>query len=507
MSGEKIGAGTLRVKIRPGAPRDRVDRRAGVKDSAGVNARKPVSLPSVIDILKPAVGPSSSHTLGAMRAGLLFRRQLERRTEFQPGHRMSVTLYGSLAHTGKGHLTDLAVVAGLSGCVPEDIAVRSMKSIYDEISSTGVLLLPSHGLVLQPKTDIIFDTETPPQPHPNTLRFTLHDRKGLVVLSALYCSVGGGVVVEGSELDALQGDRESHPVAARDIVNDCQRRGESLVDYALAMERSIHGHSRDRVIDHLQRVWDLMSRSIDSGLRREGVLPGPLGVERRAAAMLAHFDEQHGTPGIVSAGTTRASIYAIAVAEENGDGGAIVTAPTCGSAGVLPACLRVMQQSLHLSDEQIYDALLVAGVIGGLAVAKASIAGALVGCQGEIGVASAMAAAAVCHLLGGSVADQVDRAAETALEHYLGLTCDPVAGLVQIPCIERNAAGAASALNAANLAMISGGRDRVSFDATLEVMHQTGLDMRSRYKETSLGGLAAIVDLDRDGVPDIEPSG
>ena len=465
-----------------------------------------IPLPSVIDILKPAVGPSSSHTLGPMRAGLLFRRQLERRTESEPGERISVTLYGSLAHTGKGHLTDLAVVAGLSGYGPEDVAERSMQSIYNEVSSTGFLLLPAGRIDFQPGTDILFDKETSAEPHPNTLRFALHDPRGLVVLSVRYCSVGGGVVVEGSRLEALEAARGAHPVAARNIVDDCARRGESLVDYALAMEAAVHGHAPDRIIDHLRKVWGLMSRSIDRGLRTEGVLPGPLGVERRAPAMLARFDERHGPSGGVFSETTRASVYAIAVAEENADGGAVVTAPTCGSAGVLPGCFRVMQESLDLPDARIHEALLVAGVIGGLAVAKASIAGALVGCQGEIGVASAMAAAAVCHLLGGSVADQVDRAAETALEHYLGLTCDPVAGLGQIPCIERNAAGAVSALNAANLAMISGGRDRVSFDATLEVMHQTGLDMRDRYKETSLGGLAAVIDLDRDGLPDSAPA-
>ena len=468
---------------------------------------KPISLPSLFDILKPAVGPSSSHTLGPMRAGLRFRERLGARREPQPGERITVTLYGSLAHTGRGHLTDRAVVAGLCGYGPEDVVERPMASIYEETAATGVLPLPSGGVVFQPETDILFDTETPPEPHPNTMRFALLDGRGRIQLSVVYCSVGGGVIVEGSELALVEGKRGSHSASARAIVEACQRRGESLVDYALAMEASAHGHPRDVVSEHLRKVWDLMSRSIDRGLTNEGVLPGPLSVERRAGAMLARFVEQRGTPGVISAESTRASIYAIAVAEENANGGAVVTAPTCGSAGVLPACLRVMQEALDFSEERIHEALLVAGVIGGLAVAKASIAGALVGCQGEVGVAGAMAAAAVCHLLGGSVPDQVDRAAETALEHFLGLTCDPVAGLVQIPCIERNAAGAVSALNAANLAMISGGRDRVSFDATLEVMHQTGLDMRSRYKETSLGGLAAVPDLDRDGMPDIAPSG
>jgi len=464
---------------------------------------KPTPLPSVLDILKPAVGPSSSHTLGPMRAGLLFRALLEERDNPQPGERLTVTLYGSLAHTGKGHLTDLAVVAGISGYGPEHLAERSIQSIYDEVSSGGVLLLPSYGLVFQPETDILFDTETPPQDHPNTLRFTLLDHNGLVLLSTVYVSIGGGALSEGQKPEEPPRTQRRRPVSARDIVNDCKRRDMSLVDYALEMEAGAHGHSRDRVLDHLRKVRRLMSRAIDSGLGREGTLPGPLGLERRAATMMARLAERPASSGIVASEATRTSIYAIAVAEENADGGAVVTAPTCGSAGVLPACLRLMQESRGLSEEQICEALLVAGVIGGLAVAKASIAGALVGCQGEIGVASAMAAAAVCFLLGGSVADQIDRAAETALEHYLGLTCDPVAGLVQIPCIERNAAGAVSALNAASLAMLSGGRDRVSFDATLEVMHQTGLDIRSRYKETSLGGLAAIVDLDRDGIPDV----
>ena len=470
-----------------------------------MNAANPVLLPSVLAVLKPAVGPSSSHTLGPMHAGLRFRQRLEERGTPDPGDRISVTLYGSLAHTGRGHLSHLAVVAGLSGYGPADVATHPMRAIYDEVSSTGGVLLPSGAVVFQPATDVLFDTETP-QPHPNTMRFALHDHTGRVVLSTIYCSVGGGAVAEGSKLDALERVRRTSAVAAREIVDDCIRSGESLVDYALTMEARSHGHSRGLVTDHLRDVWTLMTDSIDRGLRTRGILPGVLGVERRAAAMFARFEGRRGTPGVVSPESSRAAIYAIAVAEENASGGAIVTAPTCGSAGVVPACLRVMQEALELSDARILDALLVAGIIGGLAVAKASIAGALVGCQGEIGVASAMASAAVCFLLGGSVADQVDRAAETALEHFLGLTCDPVAGLVQIPCIERNAAGAASALNAANLAMISGGRDRVSFDATLEAMHQTGLDLRSRYKETSLGGLAAIADLDRDGAPDVAPA-
>jgi len=471
-------------------------------DSDYVN-QMTMTLPSLWDTLKPAVGPSSSHTLGPMRAGLLFRKMLESRVECMPGERITVTLFGSLAHTGKGHLSDQAIVAGLCGYGPEDLEHRSMAAVYEEVEVTSVLPFSSGERTFQPAVDIVFDVETPPEPHPNTLRFALHDWEGHLLLSVAYCSIGGGLVVDSSKLSRVTEATARDPVSARGIVEICQQQGESLVDFALAMEADAHGHSRTVVFDYLHKIWDLMSKAIERGIKSEGRLPGSLGVERRAADMLRRFEHQRGTPGVISAESTRTSIYAIAVAEENAAGGAVVTAPTCGSAGVLPACLRVMQEFMSLPDERVCEALLVASVIGELAIAKASIAGALVGCQGEIGVASAMAAAAVCHLLGGSVFDQINRAAETALEHFLGLTCDPVAGLVQIPCIERNAVGAVSALNAANLAMISGGRDRVGFDTTLEVMHQTGLDMRSRYKETSLGGLAAVPDLDGDGIPDI----
>jgi len=459
-------------------------------------------LPSVKDVLKPAVGPSSSHTLGPMRAGLEFRRRLLSRSEHEPDERISVTLYGSLAHTGKGHLTDLAVVAGLCGYGPEHFSDRSMSSLYQEIDATGVLLFPDFALVFLPRSDIVFDKETPPEPHPNTLRFALLDRTGRIRRSDVFCSIGGGLVVDASKLDRVEDAIPERQASARAIIRSCMSDGRTLVDYAAEMERSEYGHSRTEILDHLHMTWTLMRRAIDRGLEARGTLPGPLRVERRARDLWKRWHERSRTVTL-SAESTRASIYAIAVAEENADGGAVVTAPTCGSAGVVPACLRMMQEGRGCSDEEVLEGLWVAGIIGGLAIAKASIAGALVGCQGEIGVASAMAAAAVCHLLGGSVMDQIDRAAETALEHFLGLTCDPVAGLVQIPCIERNAAGAASALNAANLAMLSGGRDRVSFDATLEVMHQTGLDLRGRYKETALGGLAAVPDLDRDGVPDV----
>lgn len=456
---------------------------------------KVARLPSVLEILKPAVGPSSSHTLGPLRAAGAFRQALQHCTGGQPAGRIRVTLLGSLAHTGRGHLTDLAIVTGLAGYAAEDLVGQGMRAVYERIRATGTLTVPGNWFVFRPETDIVFDTQTQSLPHPNTLRFALHDLRGAILRSAVYLSIGGGQIVDGIVGPTAGGQPPSRHVLGREIIADCTTSGHNLTRYVLASEVANHGHPESQVMCHIAAMWTRMRRSIHDGLTHRGTLPGKLQVARRAADMMTHLHARDGLPGIVSPETSRASIYAIAVAEENADGGSIVTAPTCGAAGVLPACLLAVQESLHLPDDRIHGALLVAGLIGALAVAEASIAGALVGCQGEIGVASAMAAAAVCHLLGGSVADQIDRAAETALEHYLGLTCDPVGGLVQIPCIERNAAGAVSALNAASLAMISGGRDRVSFDATLEAMRQTGLDMSDRYKETSLGGLAAIRDL------------
>ena len=474
-----------------------VDGRRELRHSAASMREPSFILPSLFEILKPAVGPSSSHTFGPLRAGARFRQLLGERRGPQPGGRIQVTLCGSLARTGRGHLTDLAVASGLAGFQPDQVPGRRLADAYEEILRLGVITTPDNWFLFRPESDILFDTMSSPLPHPNTLRFVLLDLCDRVLASSVFLSVGGGRIVEGSATDGGDGGESTPLASAEAVLEACREQDITLADYAIDVEMSNYGRTRCEVTAYLGQIWQGMMRSVEAGLSHTGTLPGSLHLDRRAFAMWTAFHSGVRRT-VVSEAATRASIYAIAVAEENADGGSVITAPTCGSAGVVPACLRVAQTALSLPDARMYEALAVAGLIGSLAVAKASIAGALVGCQGEIGVASAMAAAAVCHLLGGSPDDQIDRAAETALEHYLGLTCDPVDGLVQIPCIERNAAGAVSALNAANLAMLSGGRDRVSFDATLEAMHQTGLDMSSRYKETSLGGLAAIRHLDRD---------
>jgi len=452
---------------------------------------------SILSILKPALGPSSSHTFAPFLAARDFADSLQRSRP--PRGRVRVVLCGSLAHTGRGHLTDAAVTAGLAGLTLAELRLTPLRSVFANICRAGEICVGRNRFA--PLRDIVFDTNSI-APHPNTLRFELLDKNGHAYRSTVYFSIGGGQLVGGSFTGQGESSGEEKPFSMSDVVRICERDGMDLPGFVLKRERESYGNPAPTVVDHIREAWSIMQDSIEAGLGHEGLLPGVLGVERRARSLHRRFMEQAAASDGAFPESTLASIYAIAVAEENADGGFVVTAPTCGSAGVLPACLRILRETRRVADESIHEALLVAGLIGIAASSRASIAGAVVGCQGEIGVASAMAAAAVCYLLGGSVRDQVDRAAETALEHFLGLACDPVGGLVQIPCIERNAAGVVSALNAASLAMLSGGRDRVSLDATLDAMREIGLAMPDRYKETALGGLATVADLDGEGIPD-----
>ncbi len=453
------------------------------------------ALPSIVEILKPAVGPSSSHTLGPMMAARAFMQEIAQPgAAVGAGARIRVTLFGSLALTGRGHLTDLAVMAGIAGYGPRELAGKSLAEATREARETGVVRFDGHTFLFDLDRDLIFDAASQDLSHPNTIRFSLVDGSGSVRLCETYYSVGGGRLA-GGEFGPLAPRERGRGTLASSALAACRRLGTDLGEYVYRAEETVHGHSRADVDAHVAEMWDTMKQTIDRGLRAEGTLPGMLRLERRAKRLYARFLEQLPHFHVLSPEASLASIYAIAVAEENASGGAVVTAPTCGSSGVLPACLRIVQEKRSLSDDEMRRSLLVAGFIGAVIAANASISGAEVGCQGEIGAASAMAAGAVCCLLGGSPEDQVDRAAESALEHYLGLTCDPVGGLVQIPCIERNAAGAVSALNAAGLALISGGGDRVSFDEVVDAMRQTGLDLDVKYKETARGGLAATPDV------------
>jgi L-serine dehydratase len=453
------------------------------------------ALPSIFEILKPAVGPSSSHTLGPMYAASAFaRRAAAANLRGGPG-RIRVTLYGSLALTGRGHLTDAAIAAGLAGFGPRELMGTSLAEVQDRVRKAGCVGVGDRELLFDADRDVIFDVTPRDLPHPNTMRLAVLDREGKEALAETYYSIGGGRLAGGSfgRLDRCGTKRGS--LSATIVLSECQCLGIDLVEHVYRTEESAYGHSRAEVDAHLDEMWALMGKAMERGLSADGMLPGSLHLERRARKLYGRFLEQLPHFHVLSPEASLASIYAIAVAEENAAGGAVVTAPTCGSCGVLPACLRVVEEKMGLRPEQIRGALAVAGWIGAAIAADASISGAEVGCQGEIGAASAMAAGAVAYLLGASPQDQIDRAAESALEHYLGLTCDPIDGLVQIPCIERNAAGAVSALNAASLAMLSGGGDRVSFDEVVDAMWRTGRDLDLRYKETSLGGLAATPDV------------
>ena len=452
------------------------------------------ALPSVFEILKPAVGPSSSHTLGPMTAAREFAKLAA--AQGVDGGRIRVELFGSLALTGRGHLTDLAIAAGLAGYGPRELARTSLREVAQRVREAGRVCVGKRELLFDADSDIVFNVEAKGLPHPNTMRFSLVGLDDSVPLAETYTSIGGGRLAGGG-FGALGRDAATHGVISmKDILAECAGQNIDLVEYVYRTEGAKHGHSRAAVDAHVDEMWGLMTGAMERGLAAEGTLPGALHLERRARDLYTEFQRALPHFHVLSPEASLASIYAIAVAEENAAGGAVVTAPTCGSCGVVPACLKVVKERMALRADEIRGPLLVAGLVGAVIATNASISGAEVGCQGEIGAASAMAAGAVCYLLGGSPRDQVERAAESALEHYLGLTCDPIQGLVQIPCIERNAAGAVSALNAASLAMISKKQDRVSFDAVVDAMRRTGLDLDARYKETALGGLAVASDPD-----------
>ncbi|HNX41826.1 MAG TPA: L-serine ammonia-lyase [Candidatus Aminicenantes bacterium] len=448
-----------------------------------------MALGSVFEILKIGVGPSSSHTLGPAQAGLHFRG-LRPCWDGEQDLRLKVSLYGSLALTGKGHLTDVAVTAGLGGYDPEKTPGSPLR-LFHETEERGFLTFPREARVsFSPSHDIVYDTEREDLLHPNTLRIDLFSQ-GTLIESGEYLSVGGGVL-EGNRICLSSSRRGSAGLASMgEVMAVCEREEEDLVAFILEHERLVAGKEPFQVYARLQRLWEIMQESIHRGVSTRGVLPGELKLVRKAPELMSRFHKKIVEWKILSQVITLGSIYAIAVAEENASGARLVTAPTCGSAGVVPAVLKILEDRFHYSQERILQALLIAGLIGALVKHNASISGAEIGCQGEVGTASAMAAAAASFLLGGTLS-QIESAAETALEHHLGLTCDPVKGLVQIPCIERNAVGAVTALNAANLSLLTSGKHRISFDTVVETMQQVGRDMNRKYKETALGGLATL---------------
>ena len=443
---------------------------------------------SVFELFKIGVGPSSSHTVGPMRAAAAFVAGLA--TERVASVR--ATLMGSLAFTGKGHATDRAVILGLAGQRPDTLDATQVDEILRGAHEERALSLAGRRrIAFDPAKDIVFDYVTPATSHPNTLVLAAFDASGAVVAQETWLSVGGGFVVrEGEALGASGGPAYPLPFRdARELLRLAAANGLSIAELVRRNEVAVHGEPA--VEAKLDRLLAAMFDCLDRGLGREGVLPGGLKVPRRAKAIYARLSEQaRRNARAAHEIMDYVSVYAMAVNEENAAGGQVVTAPTNGAAGVIPAVLRYYRDHCEgAGREGLHGFLLTAGAVGALFKLNASISGAEVGCQGEVGVASSMAAAGLCAALGGTNG-QIENAAEIAMEHHLGMTCDPVGGLVQIPCIERNAFGAIKAIAAASLALHGDGSHKVSLDQVIATMRQTGADMQTKYKETSLGGLA-----------------
>jgi L-serine dehydratase len=457
----------------------------------------------VFDLFRIGLGPSSSHTVGPMRAARAFVQSAA--PHAANAARVEIILYGSLAWTGRGHGTDVAVLAGLTGMQPATADPDAVHALPARIRDAGRIALPGIGpLPFDIERDLVFDLKTHVPGHPNALRFRLSDAAGAPLADELWYSIGGGHTIRHGETPpAEESEKLPYPFAqASEMLQMAQDSGRSIAEMQFANECA--ARPADAVRAHIAEVLAAMESCIDRGLSGEGELPGGLKVQRRAKTLAARLETaRRKNIRRPNEASDHASLWAIAVNEENAVGGRVVTAPTNGAAGVVPAVLRywrVYHEDATPGDATPGDAtpaaaeafLLAAAAVGGLAKRNASISGAEVGCQGEVGVACAMAAAGLAQALGGTPT-QVENAAEIGLEHHLGMTCDPIGGLVQIPCIERNAMGAVKAINAASLALSGDGTHRVSLDEAIATMRQTGLDMRSEYKETAQGGLAVHV--------------
>lgn len=452
---------------------------------------------SVFDLFKIGIGPSSSHTVGPMRAALRFAEGLRRDELIDSVERLKVELYGSLGATGKGHGSDKAVLLGLEGELPEDVDTAGIPQRLAAIRESGQLrLLGSKPVRFDVGADLQF-IRKPLAFHPNGLIIRALDAAGLQLRSREYYSIGGGFVVDGDAAgnDRIVDDRTPLPYpfhSGAELLALCDEHELSISQIMLANESAWRPEAETRT--GLLNIWQVMQDCVTAGCQTEGVMPGGLKVKRRAAGLYRQLSE-HPEANLRDALTVLdwVDLYALAVNEENAAGGRVVTAPTNGAAGIIPALLHYYMRFIPGADEEgVIRFLLTAAAIGILYKENASISGAEVGCQGEVGVACSMAAGALCEVLGGTP-KQVENAAEIGMEHNLGLTCDPVGGLVQVPCIERNAMGSVKAINAARMALRGDGTHFISLDKVIRTMRQTGADMKSKYKETARGGLAVNI--------------
>jgi len=447
---------------------------------------------SIFDIFKIGIGPSSSHTVGPMKAGKLFIDDLKNKELLESTTRLSVDVYGSLSLTGKGHHTDIAIIMGLLGDNPETVNIDTIPEIIKDVEDNQYLLINGKKILFPSTSGLTFHRKNLPL-HENGMSITAWNNNQIIHTNTYY-SIGGGFIVDeahfGQSLETLT--PLPYPFdSAAELVTQCREHGLSISTLTLENEKTLR--NEDDVVKHCTNVWTAMKSCIDRGSQREGILPGPLRVPRRAAALKQHLLASEKITNDPMAVVDWVNMYAFAVNEENAAGGRVVTAPTNGACGIVPAVLAYYDKFVQTVTEKDYlRYLATSGTIGGLYKKNASISGAEVGCQGEVGVACSMAAAGLAELLGGSP-EQVCMAAEIAMEHNLGLTCDPVAGQVQVPCIERNGIAAVKAINATRMAMRRSSAPTVSLDKVIETMFETGKDMNAKYRETSQGGLAIKV--------------
>jgi L-serine dehydratase len=448
---------------------------------------------SVFDIFKIGIGPSSSHTMGPMNAAHSFVQLLEARGLLHRTAQLSAQLYGSLALTGRGHCTDRAVLLGLEGMSPDTIDSAAVEPALRRIRSEGrIRLLGRHEIAFDEPLNLLFHMDQVLPGHSNGMRFTAHDAALNVLAREEYYSIGGGFVIQAGAAANASTVRADPPFEFNSAVRLLElSRAQGLEIHELMLARERTWRSEGEIRAGLMRIWQVMQDCVRRGLEAQGLLPGVLGVRRRAPKLYRQL--MSGNPSDPMHALDWVNVFALAVNEENAAGGQVVTAPTNGAAGIVPAVLHYYRRFEPGADDHgVIRFLLTAAAIGMLYKQNASISGAEMGCQGEVGVACSMAAAGLVSALNGSN-EQAENAAEIGMEHNLGLTCDPVAGLVQIPCIERNAMGSVKAINAARLAMRGDGSHKVSLDQVIATMRQTGRDMSTIYKETSQGGLAVNV--------------
>lgn len=450
---------------------------------------------SVFDMFKVGIGPSSSHTVGPMKAGKQFIDDLIKRNQFEQTAEIHVDVYGSLSMTGRGHSTDIAIIMGLAGYLPHNVDIDMISGFIEKVKQTALLPInvDQKTVKFDFENNLIFH-RTFLKLHENGMTITALDENRTELYRQTYYSIGGGFIVDEAHFGKEEKTTVQVPYPyknAEDILKHCSDNGLMLSTVMLENEIALNG--KEAVSAYLENVWKTMQACIEHGIHTEGILPGPLRVPRRAASLYRALQANTNLSNDPMRVIDWVNMFALAVNEENAAGGRVVTAPTNGACGIIPAVLAYYEKFISpLTPEIIERYLLAAGMIGSLYKMNASISGAEVGCQGEVGVACSMAAAGLAEILGGNPL-QVCIAAEIAMEHNLGLTCDPVGGQVQVPCIERNAIASVKAINASRMALRRTTNPRVSLDKVIETMYETGKDMNAKYRETSQGGLAVKI--------------